>query len=168
MKSARVIVAGVATAALALTGCTGHPGTAASVDGVTVSDAAVTRAGNAIAAAGADPTMAWKQASYDLALGEASRQIAASSNTVVTEKERADILASSPAAAAIANTPDGKEWGEAVTTSYLVIDKMGEEAYAQALRAKNITINPRYGTWSPEKLTLTDSSLAQPATPAQR
>ena len=161
MKTVRTLAAALAVAALALTGCTTPPAAAASVEGVRVANETVTATGDVLVSVGANPAVSSKQAASDLTLGEASRQIAAQTGTEVGDDERAAILAVNAGASTVASTPQGAAWGEAVTTTYLLIEKLGEEAFAEKVQALDITVNPRYGTWEPERLTLADSSLSR-------
>lgn len=168
-KAARTWAAGIAVAAVALTGCTQPPGAAATVDGVRIPDSTVTRAGEALVTlGGAAPSIAYKQAAYDLTLGEASRQIAASVGESVSDADRSAILGRNPGAARVAATPEGQAWGEAVSTTYLVLEKVGEEQFSQKLRDLDIDVNPRYGTWSAEQFTMVDSALSRPAATGAR
>lgn len=161
MKTVRTIAAGLAVAALGLTGCSQPPAAAASVEGVRIPSETVTATGEMLVSLGADPAVAYKQAAFDLMLGEASRQIAAQTGVQVGDDERAEILSRVSGAALIAQSPQGEAWGEAVSTTYVVLDKVGQDAFAQKLGELDITVNPRYGTWVPEQVSLADSSLSR-------
>lgn len=161
MKSVRTIAAGVAVAALALTGCTPPPSTAASVEGVRIPTETVTVTGDKLVSLGANPAVAYKQAAFDLMLGEASRQIAAQTGTPVGDDERAAILARDPNAQTMADSPQGRAWAEAVSTTYVVLERVGDDDFASRLGDLDIEVNPRYGTWSPDRITLTDSALSR-------
>ena len=71
-KAARTLAAGVAVAALALTGCANSPADAATVNGVRIADSTVREVARVLGqATGSETGLALKQATYDLVLGEA-------------------------------------------------------------------------------------------------
>ncbi len=164
-KIARVLSAGVAVAALTLTGCAGNPSQAASVSGVGIADETVRGVAQTIVqATGTDPSVALKQATYDLLLGEASRQIAAANGTAISAADKAEVVAQNQLANVVSATPEGAPWGDAVGTTYVLLEEMGEEAYIQQLNQLDIEVNPRYGTWDAANVTLGDPSLSRVAT----
>lgn len=165
-KAPRTLAVGVAIAALALTGCANSAADAATVGGVRIADNSVRQAAVLISeASGADSALALKQATYDMVLGEAGRQIAASRGIAVSGAEKSAVLAQYPAAAAVAATPEGAAWGDAVTTAFVVQDKLGVERYAEDLQKMAITVNPRYGAWDATHATFRDASLSSMADP---
>lgn len=166
-KAARVLTASVAAAALALTGCAGNPADAASVGSVSIKDSTVRGVADAIVeVTGTDPAVALKQATYDLTLGEASRQIAAATGTVISGAEGAAIVGQSQAAAAVAATEQGAPWAEAVGSTYVLLEGMGEEKFVQELNKLDIRVNPRYGAWDASRVTIVDAPLSSASTAA--
>lgn len=160
-KAARFLAVGTAVAALTLTGCAGSPSAAALVDGVAVPDSTVRATSRVLVSlSGAESDVALKQATYDLLLGEASRQIAASTGTEVSQVEKDDIISQSELAAALAATPEGSAWADAVGTTYVLLEKLGETDYVAQLNELDIVVNPRYGVWNAAKVTFTDASLS--------
>lgn len=161
-------IAGAVIAALALSGCTSWPGAGGKVDHIRVPDAQVVHTAEAIASAtGGERLQALRQSVFDLTVGEASRQVAASQHVHITEADKAAVLAGSQGAQKII-AGGGAEWGDAVATTSIVIDRLGKERFVEGLRALDIQINPRYGTWSPEQLTMVDSALAPSVESLQR
>lgn len=165
-KAARILSAGAAVAALVLTGCSEPPSAAAVVDGHRIADSEVTQAAQTLTAlTGTELNVALKQAAFDLAVGEASTRIVERAGARITQAEKDEVLAQNELASAVAATPGGRPWGDAVATTYLAIDKVGGDAYKAQLKDMPISLNPRYGTWSSEQLTMIDSSLARVADP---
>ncbi|MDO5535844.1 MAG: hypothetical protein Q4F65_14495 [Propionibacteriaceae bacterium] len=163
-KAVRVLAAGVCVGALALTGCVGSPGSAATVGGVGIADDAVRSVANTIVeASGTRGDIALKQATYDLLLGEASRQIAATTGAQVSSVEKSAVVSQNQLVAAVSALPGGEAWGDAVGTTYVVLEDLGEDTYLEELRKLDIEVNPRYGQWDPAQVTLVDSSLATTA-----
>ncbi len=166
-KAVRVLSAGVAVAALALTGCAGNPADAATVGGVRIADSTVRGVARSIVeATGTDPAIALKQATYDLVLGEASRQIAAASGTAVSVADRTAVVGQNQLAAAVSATEAGAPWGEAVGTTYVLLDELGEQKYIEELNKLDIEVNPRYGRWDAAGVTIADAPLSNAATAA--
>lgn len=165
-KAARTAVAGVALAALALTGCATSPSNAATVEGVRIADSTVQQvAQGLVAASGAEASVMVRQATYDLVLGEASRQMAASTGTPVSAADQRAVLEQYPAAAAVAATPEGAPWGDAVTMAFVMQERLGVDQFLVELGELDITINPRYGQWDATRGTFSDASLARLADP---
>lgn len=160
-KATRPVLAGAVIAALTLTGCSSWPGAGAEVQTVRVADQQVVDTAKVIVdVTGVDNYTALRQAAFDLTLGEASRQIVAAKGVEISAADKAAALAGSPAAQAISANPVGAPWGDAVATATLAIDKVGQDDFVEAIRGLDIRINPRYGTWSPQQMTMVDSSLS--------
>lgn len=165
-KAARTLAAGVAVAALALTGCANAPADAATVNGVRIADSTVREVAQILGSTpGADSTMVMKQATFDLLMGEASRQIAASTGTTIKASDQSGLMAQYPAVGAVAQNPQGKPWVDAVTASYLVHEQLGAEKFLEELNKVDITVNPRYGQWATNAGGFVDGSLSRMADP---
>lgn len=165
-KAARILSAGAAVAALALTGCSESPSAAAVVGGHRIAETEVNQAAQTLTAlTGTELNVSLKQAAFDLTLGEASTLIAERAGARITQAEKDEVLAKNELASAVAGTPGGRPWGDAVATTYLVIERIGGDAFRTQLKELPISVNPRYGTWSAEQLTMVDSSLARVADP---
>lgn len=161
-KAARTLAVGAAVAALALTGCANSPSDAATVEGVRIADSQVRQVAQALTdGRGMEPSMALKQATYDLLLGEASRQVAASTGTVVSAADQAELVGQYQALAAVADNPAAAPWVDAVTRSFLIGDQLGGEKYTEEILKLDVTVNPRYGKWDPLNGPITDASLAR-------
>lgn len=166
-KAARTLAAGVAVAALALTGCANSAADAATVGGVRIADSTVRQVAQTLATtSGAEPSLALKQATYDLLLGEAARQVASARGTRITPAEQQAVLAEYPAAAAIAAQPGGEPWADAVTTAFLLQDRMGVEEFVAEVGKLDVTVNPRYGQWDGSRATFADASLSRVVDPS--
>lgn len=160
-RAVRGIAGGVAVAALTLTGCAQPPSAAAVVGDVRIPQTVAQDAGAALATVtGANTASSLQQAAFDLVVGEAATQIAQKQNLSFSDAQRADVLSVSTAAQAVVATPGGAAWGQAVTTTYLTLQQMGEADFARELAGIPISINPRFGTWDPTQLTMVDSSLS--------
>lgn len=160
-KLARGAAAGVALAAITLTGCTRPPSAAAVVEGTRVPDSTVRQAATVLTGVvGVDPSIATTQATYDLALAEASVIIAGQENVTVTDGAVDEVLNSSQMLVAAASTAEGADWARGVAYTNVVLTDVGRETYIADLQALDIEINPRYGTWDAENYTIASSSLA--------
>lgn len=168
-KAVRGIVALVVAAALALTGCSQPPGAAAVVNGVEIPDTVAREAATVVAAQlGMPESTVLPQVVFDLTMGEASAQIAAANDIEVSQAEIDETLALDARVQALADVPGSDVWADSVATTYVVIQELGTEQYAEQLRAMPITVNPRYGTWDPQNVDLADSSLSEVYTPSLR
>lgn len=168
MNKAIRSLAGAAIAAFALSGCTSWPGAGGTVEHIRVPDAQVVHTATVIASAtGTETIQALRQSVFDLTVGEASRQVAASHRIQISDADKAAVLAGSKGAQKVVAS-GGAEWGDAVATTAIVVSRLGNERYAEGLRKLDIQINPRYGTWSPGKLTMVDPSLATTLESLQR
>src|SRR3712207_6584210 len=100
--------------------------------------------------------------------GALAEQIAADRNISVTDSEREALIKNSELAALLA-VPDARPIAFDVADQQIVAQKLGAEAYLNAVRDQPVTLNPRFGVLDPtQKLILRDrtGSLAKPATPA--
>lgn len=162
MKTPARLAAAAVASAIVLTGCSTPPNAASVVGGQRLSNTEVQQVASAIATVtGADTATALRQAAYDLTLGEASRQIADRIGVTLSDADKQPLLASSQAATAMTQIPEGAAWVDAVGSTLALLDEVGSERYADELANTDISINPRYGTWDPTQLALTSSSLAQ-------
>lgn len=160
-KLARGLAAGVALAAVTLTGCSQPPTAAAVVEGVRVSDSTVRQTAPALVAAGlTGAESASSDATRGLVLGEASRQIAALEDVPVSDGEVAQMQANVQELAAAAATDGGAEWANGWAYTQVVLMKLGEEKYLNDLAALDIEVNPHYGTWDAANVAIVSSSLA--------
>ena len=163
-KAARTLAAGVAVAALALTGCANSPADAATVNGVRIADSTVREVARVLGqATGSEPGLALKQATYDLVLGEAARQVAASTGTTITAADQQEVIGQYPAVAAVSQVPGGAEWADAATRAFLLQEELGADKFVEEVGKLDITINPRYGQWDASRASFGDASLARAA-----
>lgn len=160
-KLARGVAAGVAIAAVTLTGCSRPPSAAAVVEGARVPDSTVRSTATVLTGVvGVNPSIATIQATYDLALAEASTLIAAQENVTVTDGAVDEVLATSQALSAAASTDEGRDWARGVAYTNVVLTEIGRDTYIADLQTLDIEINPRYGTWDAANYTIASSSLA--------
>ncbi len=160
-KLARGAAAGVAIAAVTLTGCSRPPSAAAVVDGVRIPDSLVRSTATVLTGVvGVDPADASLRATGDLALGETSKIIAADRGLEISDGEVEELLMTSQVLVAAASTEEGSDWAHAVSYTQVVLNTIGTEAYIQDLEQVDIEINPRYGVWDDANYTIASSSLA--------
>lgn len=99
--------------------------------------------------------------------GALAEQIAAANNITVTDSERETFLKGSQLAGLL-DVPAARPIAYDVADQQIVANKVGPEAYLQAVSERPVTLNPRYGVLDPkQKLIVTDQSgsLAKPVPP---
>ncbi len=146
------VAAGATTLTLLLGGCSGiGSGEAATVDGKTISQSdlqEVTDQFNAVAQQPATPS----QVLDTLIKAPALKQMVAGSGQEVTDNELLSQLASLQGAPAQPNP---------LMADYLhglVYSQMVGEVQPELLADVDVEVNPRYGSWDPETLTLADQT----------
>ena len=157
-------------ALLALAGCANaEPGVVAYVGDIRITQKQVDRA-----VAGVSETLQeGQQVSRDAVVnamihGALAEQIAADRNISLTDSERQELIKNSELAGLLA-VPDARPIAFDVADQQIVAQRLGAEAYLNAVRDRQVTLNPRFGVLDPtRKLIIGDStgSLARPA-PAQ-
>ncbi len=161
MKKLTLVAAGLAAAAVTLTGCTPAPSVAVVVEGVQVPTSVVLDSVPPIVTYLQEtPTTAQLGAANAFAREEVSRVIAARHNLVVTDAEVNGAIAASPTAAAVAAADGGGPFVRAVIYTSIVLDRLGEQVYAQELPSVQVEMNPRFGGWNPATGGLVDTSLS--------
>lgn len=150
-----------AIAALALTGCTAWPGAGAHVGGVRIPDAEVVASEQALnqITGGTSNREVLVAVAADLARGEAVRQVARTEGVEITEGEKATLLAANPQMKP-AIEAGAAPWWDAVATTSVALKKMDGRRLTQGIEAIDISVNPRYGNWSPDSVSLVNSNLS--------
>lgn len=176
MKSVRVVLAAVVAGLIGLVmlaGCTIPGGSvAATVNGVDIPVSRVEAPVKAIG--GADGDLANAHAivlSYAIR-AEVARKVAAEQNIALTGEPRTTMLTANPDLAKYEGT-DAQTFVDDVIDAGLVLNKLGDSAFLNAVGQATIQVNPRYGSWSAEAAAIsqTGGQLSQPwvtpsATPA--
>ena len=97
--------------------------------------------------------------------GELAAQIAADRGLTVTDAQRDALLAESELAPLV-KVPGARELVYDVADSQLVSQEVGAEDYLAELKARKVTLNPRYGVLDPDQKILVtgrSGSLSEPA-----
>jgi len=173
MKSVRWLVAAVAAALLALSGCTTpSASSAALVNGQPISVAMVEDPVQAIGGTSGEPgALADAHAtvlSYAIR-GQVARSIAAEQNIQLTGDPRTAVLSSNPNLAKYANDPNVGGFVTDVVDSTIVLNTIGQQAFLAKLAQTDVQVNPRFGSWSADSAAVSTSGgqLSQPwATPS--
>ncbi len=147
------VALGAGAVSLLLSGCSGiSSGEAATIDGTTISQSdlqEVTDQFNAVAQQPATPS----QVLDTLIKAPALKQMVAGSGQEVTDNELLSQLASLEGAPAQPN-PLMADYLHGLVYSQMV----GGEVQSELLADVDVEVNPRYGSWDPETLTLADET----------
>jgi parvulin-like peptidyl-prolyl isomerase len=152
---------------LALAGCANaEPGVVAYVGDTRITQGQLDRA-----VAGVSATLeAGQQISRDAVVnvmihGVLAEQIAAERNITVTDAQR-ETLIKNTELADLLTVPDARPIAFDVADQQIVAEKVGAQAYLNAVRERPVTLNPRFGVLDPtQKIIIGDrtGSLARPA-----
>lgn len=169
MKKAPVALVACATVALSLAGCANNPSLAASVNGTQVS---VDEIGKAAAAIATSQQAAVQPAQYEAKvlendiLGLVAGKVAADQKITITDADRAGAL--DEATLAMRSNPDLKGLINHMADAQVVYKKVGYDKWIELCQGSDVTVNPRYGTWSPEMCrVIPDGSLSKQLAPTQ-
>ena len=159
-------LATLSVAGLLLVGCAaGTPSTAAVVNGTSVTESEVTRWANGCAPAFQSTAAAVRPSMVNAALqGALADTIAASKNITITDADRVRGAGSMQDADLLMKDPDCADAVLAVSSLIFVADKLGTEAFTQAIAEAQVEVNPRYGTWSAASVGLSGASGSLSAT----
>ena len=100
--------------------------------------------------------------------GELAAQIAADRSLTITDAQRESLVAQSELAPLL-KVPTARPVVYDLADSELVSQQVGAEDYLAELKARKVTLNPRYGVLDPDqKIVVTgrSGSLSEPAAPA--
>jgi hypothetical protein len=100
--------------------------------------------------------------------GELAAQIAADRGLTITDAQRNSMLAQTELAPLV-SVPEAKELVYDLADTELVSQQVGMEDYQAEVKARKVTLNPRYGVLDPaQKIVVTgrSGSLSEPAAPA--
>ena len=86
---------------------------------------------------------------------ELAREVAKAKNITVTDAQRQQVISASTGLAAMAADPATKDFIEGYANAYTVFNSTdGLAAGQQAAAAADVSVNPRYGTWTPSQIGL--------------
>jgi len=169
-RKARVLVAGLAAASmLAFGGCSVRAQTGFTVNGDVTSMSTITDTINGCATAfGEIPSDLSAASVVDaMIVAQISRDMAKQMNAPASDSDLGAMIQtgqiqgltpsmmSDPACGSLAV---GMAW------QMLLASQMGSASFLTAVQSYDVTVNPRFGTWDPTKLSLSGSgSLSQPA-----
>ena len=172
MRSSRTwgrLGAGVAAAAvLALGGCgNAQPGVVAYVGDGRITERQLNQAVTGVESTLTDGQQINRDAVVNVLIqGALAEQIAAARRITVTDAERDALLRTSDLAELVA-VPDARPLAYDVADQQIVAQKVGAQAYLDAVRTASVTLNPRFGVLNPDDKTITSveqtGSLSTPA-----
>ncbi len=161
----RLAMAGVALATLLAAGCgNASPSVVAYVDGTRITAGELKTAEAGVAQALPDQQVAVQAVINVLIAGTMATNIAAANNIVITDSER-DALVRQSNLAPLLGVPDAKPLAYGVADQQITAEKLGAEKYLAAIKATDVSLNPRYGVLDPaQKVIASDESgsLSQP------
>lgn len=150
MNKAVRSLAAAAVSVLALAGCAQSPNTAATVDGVTITEATVQQASEAVMATyGVTPAEARTFAVNRVIQGVLAERMARDNGITITEADRAKFVAGQPELAALASHPGGQAFADGWIGASVVARSLGSDALLTEIAKHQVVPNPRYGTWDP-------------------
>lgn len=175
MKRVRWVLAAVVAGLLTLVGCSTPSGTvAATVNGTAITAKALD---TTAAAVGRDDAAAGELNTAVLTMairGELARIIAKEQAIEITPQAQVDALAANTQISAYSkflDDPDAAPFARDAADLSLVLSKLGAEAFIARAQQIPVQVNPRYGAWALDTLSVNQSGgqLSQPwpsATPS--
>lgn len=156
-----------AVALVALAGCSNaSPSVVAYVGNAEVTQVEVDRAVTGLRSALEEGQTVSSEAVVNTMIqGELAAQIAADRGLTITDAQRDSLLAQSELAPLV-KVPEARELVYDLADSELVSQQVGTEAYVAELKARKVTLNPRYGVLDPDQkvlITGRSGSLSEPA-----
>lgn len=162
-KTAVKLVAVLATAILALTGCAKNsPNTAATVGSEEITLSQVDAIAKAVATKSPDTPQwgNWRaavlQVMIQAKLAKQAQQIA---GITISDVQRQKVYATNEFYAALAKDPVTAQFiADFVDTNLVLTDQKGQAAIGQVVAAVPVAVNPVFGEWDPSKAQLTGTS----------
>ncbi len=162
-KTAVKLVAVLATAILALTGCAKNsPNVAATVGGQEITISQVDAISKAVAAKSPDTPQwgNWRpavlQVMVQAKLAKAAQQLA---GITISDVQRQQVYATNEFYAALANDPVTAQFiADFVDTNLVLTDPKGQQAIAKVVPTVIVTVNPVFGQWDPNSAQLSGTS----------
>jgi hypothetical protein len=156
-----------AAAVLALAGCANaEPSVVAYVGDARISQVQVDRAVTGVTSTLQEGQQVSQEAVVNALIhGLLAEQIAASRNVTVTDGQRDDLLKGTDLVGLL-DDPDARALAYDVADQQLVSERVGAEAYVNAVRDSRVTLNPRFGVLDPAQKLITSEqsgSLSEPA-----
>lgn len=149
----------LAAVLLALSGCAQSPNTAAIVNGTRVTESQI----DAISLSASSVVQAQSGAirkgvlQYEI-WGVLARQIAADTNTEITQKDLDGVIAQGTQLTQLADDPRTRPLAENAARLIYLSTVIEKDDFLNRLTAAKIEVNPKYGAWSPNQLAVTGES----------
>ena len=162
-KTAVKLVAVLATAILALTGCAKNsPNVAATVGTQEIALSQVDAIAKAVAAKSPDTPQwgNWRAAVLQVMIqAKLAKQAQQLAGITISDVQRQQVYATNEFYAALAKDPVTAEFiADFVDTNLILTNQEGQAAIAQVVPAVPVTVNPVFGQWDPSKAQLTGTS----------
>jgi hypothetical protein len=142
----KTVAAGVLTAAVLLGGCAQSPSDVAMVGADQITrdqyDSAVEVGGTLNVAA--------DQVLSVMIVGAIAEQLATEQGIEITDGDRDQVI-NEAAPGALAQVPEARDFFYDDADRVIVMQQVGEDAFVEAVRAADVTVNPRFGSWDPEQ-----------------
>jgi hypothetical protein len=165
-RTGRTVKALIATTLLAggiaLGGCASSPANAAVVDGTEISRETFTAD---VEGAGQVSQLTPDQVLSVLVQAAVAERLAAEEDITITDAEREQQL--NPEVLAVT---DARHFVMELADVQIVAGELGEEQFTEALRSADVRVNPRYGSWDPQRVSVNPDggALAQLTSTQQR
>ncbi|MGI8456994.1 MAG: hypothetical protein ACR2LI_02610 [Propionibacteriaceae bacterium] len=149
-RARALLAAAVCASTLALTGCAGGaPGVAAEVGDKRITESQVNRAYDGVQQAFGTQAQVNKQAVIDaLIRGVICDGLAAQRNITITDAERDARLTGDASGEKLLAVAAAKGVAYDLADEQIIAEKLGADAYTKQLATADVTVNPRYGTWT--------------------
>lgn len=164
VKAAVKAAIGAIVGMLVLTGCAvTNPQVAAYVAGTPITQAEVDAVSGALAEASPDPTdTAAGFASTVLVImvqNQIAAKAAADAGITVTDAQRQSFMSQNELYGTLVENPASTDFmNDFATTSIVVSDEAGVEAFRDVLADTSVRVNPRFGEWDDEAAVLVEGS----------
>jgi hypothetical protein len=151
MNKAVQAVAAAAVVTLTLVGCAENPNDAAVVGGVTISESAVAATAKALDAASPSTAATNRSSAVTTAVQAlVVKKIADDNKIPLTDAARSAFIEADANLKAGAALPGLSDLINQEANVGIVVAALGTEKVLAGCNAAQVTLNPRYGTWSPE------------------
>ncbi|MCW2811580.1 MAG: hypothetical protein JWP61_2038 [Friedmanniella sp.] len=155
----RLAVAGVTLTTLLVAGCgNASPSVVAYVGGSRITQTQLKTAEAGVAKALPDQQVPVQAVINVLIAGTMAQKIAAENNIAITDSQR-DALVTKSNLAPLLGVPEAKPLAYGVADQQITAEKLGAEKYLAAIKATDVSLNPRYGVLDPaQKVIASDQS----------
>lgn len=142
----KAVVAAAVAGAVVLGGCAQSPSNAAVVEGTKISRDQYQSA----VETGANLNLSADIVLSLMIQGEIAEQVAADRGIEITDGDRAKVLEQA-APGALEQVPQARELLHLDADRAIVVQRVGEEEFTQAVTDADVTVNPRFGSWDPQQ-----------------